>query len=165
MLTTRPTRRSEGGRIIFKILKGKAIGKKHLGRPRTRNKDTIRKDFIEICVNSEHWADSDQDWDIWKSLGNAAFKLRVLEAMELVTRLMSASAFYLALSGLTFITIRYITIQHTHITHPLDLLFNRYTSLSNVDHLNNVKYYTSHTYSYNRSKCGPTHRKWEMGRH
>ena len=41
----------EEGRSAFKILTGKPIGKKPLGRPRHRWEDNIKMDIEEIVVN------------------------------------------------------------------------------------------------------------------
>ena len=41
-----------GGRSAFKILTGKPTGKRHLGRPRRRWEDNIRKDLEEIGINA-----------------------------------------------------------------------------------------------------------------
>ena len=43
--------RMEGGRSAFKILTGKPIGKRPLGRSRRRWRDYIRVDLKEICIN------------------------------------------------------------------------------------------------------------------
>ena len=40
--------RMEEGRSAFKILKGKPIGKRPLGRPRRRWEDNMRKDLEEV---------------------------------------------------------------------------------------------------------------------
>ena len=47
----------EEGRSVFKILTGKPIGKRHLGRPSRRWGESIRKDL------EESWVDSAQDRD------------------------------------------------------------------------------------------------------
>ena len=67
----------EEGRIAFKILTGKPTGKRPLGRPRRRWEDTIRMDLEEIGINAGNWVDLAQDRDCWRSLANAALKLRV----------------------------------------------------------------------------------------
>ena len=50
--------RMEEGRSAFKILTGKPTGKRHLGRPRRRREDNIRKDLKEIGINTRNWVDS-----------------------------------------------------------------------------------------------------------
>ena len=69
--------RLEEGRSAFKILTGKPVGKRPLGRPRRRWEDNIRKDLKEIGISARNWVDSAQDRDYWRALVNAALKLRV----------------------------------------------------------------------------------------
>jgi hypothetical protein len=47
-------------KYFLKILTGKPTGKKRLGRPRHRLKDSIKVDFKEIVCNIRNWIDSDQ---------------------------------------------------------------------------------------------------------
>ena len=61
----------------FKMLTGKAIGKRPLGRPRRRWEDNIRLDLEEIGINAGNWVDSAQDREYWRALVNAALNLRV----------------------------------------------------------------------------------------
>ena len=63
----------EEGWGAFKILPGKQIGKRPLGRPRRRWVDNIRTDLEEIGINAGNWVDSAQDI----VLVNAALNLRV----------------------------------------------------------------------------------------
>ena len=70
--------RMEEGRSAFKIVTGKATGKRPLGRPRRRWEDNLRMDLEEICVNAGNWVDSAQDRNYWRALVNAALNLRVL---------------------------------------------------------------------------------------
>ena len=67
----------EEGRSAFKILTGKPLGKRPLGRLRRRWKDNIRMDLEEIGINADNWVDSAQDRDYWRALVNAALNLRV----------------------------------------------------------------------------------------
>ena len=56
----------EEGRSAFKILTGKSIGKRPLGRPRRRWEDNIRMGLEEIGINginAGNWVDSVQDRD------------------------------------------------------------------------------------------------------
>ena len=61
---------TEEGRSAFKILTGKPIGKRPLGRPRRRCEE-------EIGINAGNWVDSAQDRNYWRALVNAALNLRV----------------------------------------------------------------------------------------
>ena len=69
--------RMENVRGAFKILTGKATGKRPLGRPRRRWEDKIRMDLEEIGINAGNWVDSAQDRNYWRALVNAALNLRV----------------------------------------------------------------------------------------
>ena len=69
--------RMEEGRSAFKILTGKPIGKRSLGRPRRRWEDSARMGVKEISINAINWVDSAQDRDYWRALVNAALNLRV----------------------------------------------------------------------------------------
>ena len=69
--------RMEEGRSAFKILTGKPTGNRPLGRPRRRWEDNIRMDLEEIGMIAGNWVDSAQDRNYWRSLVNAALKLRV----------------------------------------------------------------------------------------
>jgi hypothetical protein len=66
--------RMEEGSSNFKILTGKATGKRPLDRPRRRWEDNIRIDLEEIGINAGNSVDSAQDW---RALVNAALNLRV----------------------------------------------------------------------------------------
>ena len=60
----------------FKILTGKPIGKRPLGRPRCIWEDNIRMDLEEVAINAGNWVDSAQDRDYWRVVVNAAMNLR-----------------------------------------------------------------------------------------
>ena len=55
--------RTEEDRSAFKILTGKPIGKRPLGRPRHGWEGNIRVDFKEIGIISRNWVYSAQDTD------------------------------------------------------------------------------------------------------
>ena len=63
--------RGEEGRSSFKILTGKPIGKRPVGKPRRR------MDLEEIVINTRNWVGSAWDRDCWRALVNAALNLRV----------------------------------------------------------------------------------------
>ena len=67
----------EESRSAFKILTGKPIGKRPLGRPRRRLEDNIRMDFEEIGIIASNLVDSAQDRNYWRTLVYAALNLRV----------------------------------------------------------------------------------------
>ena len=62
---------------VYKILKSKPMGKKPLGRPRSRWEDNIKMDLEEIGISAGNWVDSAQYRNYWRALVNAALKLRV----------------------------------------------------------------------------------------
>ena len=65
------------GRGAFKILNGKPMRKKPLGRPRHMWENNIRMDLIEIGVNTRNRVESLHNRDYLKALVNAALNLRV----------------------------------------------------------------------------------------
>ena len=69
--------RMKEGRSAFKILTGKATGKRPLGRPRRGWENNIRMDLEEIGINAGNWVDSAQDRDYWRVLVNAALNPQV----------------------------------------------------------------------------------------
>ena len=68
--------RMEEGRSAFKILTGKATGKRPF-RLRHRWEDNIRMDLEEMGINAGNWIGLAQDRDYWRALVNAALNLRV----------------------------------------------------------------------------------------
>ena len=75
----------EEGRSAFKILTGKPTVKRSLVRPRRRWKDNIRMDFEELHINAGNWVQLTRDRIYWRALVNTAIKLRVPQAMELIS--------------------------------------------------------------------------------
>ena len=67
----------EEDRSAFKILAGKPIGKRSLGRLRHRWEDNIRMNLRKIGINTRNWGDLAQDRDYWRALVNTALNLRV----------------------------------------------------------------------------------------
>jgi hypothetical protein len=65
-------------RNAYRILVGKAEGKRSLGRPRRRWEENIRMDLREIGWDGMDWIDLAQDWDQWRALVNTVMNLRVL---------------------------------------------------------------------------------------
>jgi len=68
--------RIEEGRNDLKILAGKPTGTRLLRKPRHIWEDNIRIDFQEIGVSTRNLVDSAQDRDYWRTLVNAALKIR-----------------------------------------------------------------------------------------
>jgi hypothetical protein len=65
-------------RTVYRVLVGKAKGKRPLGRPRRRWDDGIRMDLREIGWGSVEWIQLAQDRDRWWALVNTVMNLRVL---------------------------------------------------------------------------------------
>jgi hypothetical protein len=61
----------------YKILVGKAEGKRPVGRPRRRWVDSIKIDLRETDWDGMVWADLAQDRDQWRALLNTVMNLRV----------------------------------------------------------------------------------------
>jgi hypothetical protein len=61
----------------YRILVGKAEGKRSLGRPRRRWEDNIKMDYREIGWRGMDWTDLAEDRDQWRALVNTVMNLRV----------------------------------------------------------------------------------------
>jgi hypothetical protein len=64
-------------RNAYRILVGRAEGKRPLGRPRRRWVDNIIMDLREIGKDVMDWIDVAQDRDQWKALVKTVMNLRV----------------------------------------------------------------------------------------
>jgi hypothetical protein len=64
-------------RDAYRILVGKAEGKRPLGRPRRRWVDNIKMDLREIGWDGANWIDRAQDRDQWRALVNTELNFRV----------------------------------------------------------------------------------------
>ena len=65
------------GRDVHGVLVGKPEGKRPLGRPRHRWKDTIKMDLQEVGGGCGDWMELDQDRDRWWALVNTVMNFRV----------------------------------------------------------------------------------------
>jgi hypothetical protein len=61
----------------YRILVGKAEGKRPLGRPRRRWVDNIEMDLRDIVWGGIDWIDVAQDRDQWRALVNTVMNLRL----------------------------------------------------------------------------------------
>jgi hypothetical protein len=66
--------RGEGG---YRILVGKPVGKRPLGRSRRRWKDNIKVDLQEVGGVGGDWKERAQDKDSWRALVSRVMNLRV----------------------------------------------------------------------------------------
>jgi hypothetical protein len=60
--------RMGGDRGVHRVLVGKPEGKRPLGRPRRRCKDTIKVDLQEVGGGRGDWMELAQDRDRWRAL-------------------------------------------------------------------------------------------------
>jgi len=64
-------------RGVYRVLVGKAEGKRPLGRPRRRWEDNIKMDLQEVECGGVDWIELAQDRDRWQALVTAVRNLRV----------------------------------------------------------------------------------------
>jgi hypothetical protein len=64
-------------RGVYKVLVGKPVRKKQLGRPRGTWEDNIKMDLQEVGCGDVYWIELSQDRDRWRELVNAVMNLRV----------------------------------------------------------------------------------------
>jgi hypothetical protein len=64
-------------RNAYRLLMGKAVGKRPLGRPRRRWVDNIRMDLGEVRWGDVDWTGLAQDRNRWRALVNSVLNLRV----------------------------------------------------------------------------------------
>ena len=67
----------EESRSAFKILSGKPIRKRPLGRPRRSWEKNIRMDLKEIGIDTRNLVKSAENMDYWRALINSAFNIRI----------------------------------------------------------------------------------------
>jgi hypothetical protein len=65
-------------RNAYKLLVGKAEGKRPLGRQSRRSVDNIKMDLLEIGLSVVDWICLAQDREKWRDFVNAVMNLRVL---------------------------------------------------------------------------------------
>ena len=62
---------------VYRVLLGKLVGRRPLGRPRRRWVDNIRTDLKEVGCGYMDWIGLAQDRDSWRTLVSAVMNLRV----------------------------------------------------------------------------------------
>jgi hypothetical protein len=64
-------------RNVYRLLVGKLVGKRLLGRLRSRWVDNINMDLVEIGLSVGDWKGLAQDKYRWRALVNSVMNLRV----------------------------------------------------------------------------------------
>ena len=64
-------------RGVYRVLVGKPVGKRPLGRPRHRWEDNIKMDLQEIWCGGMDRIELAQDRDSWRAFMNAVMNLRI----------------------------------------------------------------------------------------
>ena len=62
---------------MYRVLVGKPVGERLLGRPRRRWEDNIKMELLEVECGGMDWIELAQDRDRWRALVNAVTNLRV----------------------------------------------------------------------------------------
>jgi hypothetical protein len=65
------------GNGVYRVLVGKAEGRRPLGRPRRRWEDNIKIDLWKVGCGCVDWMELAQNRDIWPALVSAVMNLRV----------------------------------------------------------------------------------------
>jgi hypothetical protein len=65
------------GRVAYRILVGRPVGRRPLERPRCRWEDNIKMDLQEVGWGGMDWIDMAQDRGRWRALVSAVMNLRV----------------------------------------------------------------------------------------
>jgi hypothetical protein len=64
-------------RNAYRLLVGKPVGKRPLGRPRRRWVDNIRMDLVDVGRGDVDWIGLAQDRNRWRAPVNSVLNLRV----------------------------------------------------------------------------------------
>jgi hypothetical protein len=64
-------------RVVYRVLMGKHVVKRTLGRPRCRREYNIKMDLQEVGGSCEDWMELAQDRDRWRALVSTVRNLRV----------------------------------------------------------------------------------------
>jgi len=64
-------------RGVYRVLVGKSVGKRPLGRPRRRREDNIKMELQDVGCGGVNWNEMAQDTDRGREFVNAVMNLRV----------------------------------------------------------------------------------------
>ena len=64
-------------RGAYRVLVGKPVGRRTLGRPMRRLGDNIKMDLPEMGLGRKYWIELAQNSDRWRAIVNAVMNLRV----------------------------------------------------------------------------------------
>ena len=62
---------------MYRVLVGKPMGKRPLGRPRHRWEDNVKKDLQEVLCGAMDWIELAQGMDSWRALVNEVMNFGV----------------------------------------------------------------------------------------
>jgi len=62
---------------LYRVLVGKPVGKRPIGRPRLSWEDNIKRDLQEVGCGGMDWIELAQDNDRWRAHVNAVMNIRV----------------------------------------------------------------------------------------
>ena len=65
------------GTVVHRVLVGKPVGKRPLGRPRRRWEDNNKTDLKEVGGGCGDWMELAQDKDRWRALVSRVMNFRV----------------------------------------------------------------------------------------
>jgi hypothetical protein len=65
------------GRCVYRVLVGKAEGKRPLGRPRSRWENNIKMDLRETGIDGANWIQLVQNRVQWRALVSMVMNIRV----------------------------------------------------------------------------------------
>jgi hypothetical protein len=64
-------------KCAYRVLVGKPVGRRLLGRPRRRWADNINVDLMEVGWEGADWVGLVQNGDSWRGVVNAVINLRI----------------------------------------------------------------------------------------